>query len=572
MKKAGFIISIVLVIIISGYLLLRFYVLKTKTIQPDYSNAKSAIDLRPLVIAKLEQLAKDGSGGLYNLSIEKVNADVAASAFDMINVTLIPDSAVLAKLNLAKKAPDDVFKIAFDTLHVKGISLLDFLHKKNISLDTIYIRHPVVQVYHDIKPYNAQQRREDSTESIYQKIKKQFNSIAINAIEINNGSLINTTISKKNKTQKLNDVSISLRKFLFDSSTQFDNNRFFFAEDLLLSSNNYFIKTPDSLYTFKIDNISVAASKHSVIFNNVSLLPRGNKTEFEKKLTTMDDMFTLHFPKIIFNEVNWQQLMNTNCFIAGSATIDNGELKDYLDRRLPHSHQFTYDDFPQQLLMNVPIKLNIHRLNIHNFKVEYEEFSPESMESGKVYFSNITGTVSNVTNMPAFIATNHTSVAAASGLFMQTVPIKANIVFNLFKRSNGGFSADVQIDSINKETVNPLAKPLGLFSINNGIEHKGNAHIKGDNFSAEASGTVWYNDLKLTVLKKGNAEDSLKSKAFTSFIANSFLIRKNNPEKGKTVRSAAVVLQRDHKYGSFFNFVWAAIRKGFLKIIVPAKG
>ena len=142
-----------------------------------------------------------------------------ASEFDMINVTLTPDPAVLAKLSFAKKAPDDVFKIAFDTLHITGISLLNFLHKKNMSLDTIYIRHPVIEAYHDTKPYNAQQRKQDSTETIYQKIKKQFNSIAINAIEINNGSLMNTTISKKNKTQKLNNVSISLRKFLFDSST-----------------------------------------------------------------------------------------------------------------------------------------------------------------------------------------------------------------------------------------------------------------------------------------------------------------------------------------------------------------
>ena len=71
MKKAGYVISIILVILISGYLLLRFHFLKTKTIQPDYSKSKSLTDLRPLVIAKMQELVKDGSAGLYNLSIEK---------------------------------------------------------------------------------------------------------------------------------------------------------------------------------------------------------------------------------------------------------------------------------------------------------------------------------------------------------------------------------------------------------------------------------------------------------------------------------------------------------------------
>ncbi len=572
MKKAGYIISIILIIIVSGYFLLRFYLLKTKTTQPDYSKSKSVADLRPLVIAKMKQLVKDGSGGLYNLSIEKINPDIAASEFEIINATLVPDSAALAILNFEKKAPDDVFKIALDTLHITGISVSDFLHKKDIRLDTIFIKNPVVQIYNDPKPYNAQQRKKDSSETIYQKLKKQFNSIAINAIEISNGSLSNTIIRKKNSTKKFNNVSLSLKKFLFDSSTQFDRKRFFFAEDLLLSSNNYLTKTPDSLYTFKVDNISVAAAKRSVILNGVAFLPRGNKTEFEKKVKTIKDMFTLHFSKVVLNEVNWQQLMNNNCFIAESANIYNGELKDYLDRTLPHSSQFTYDVFPQQLLMNVPTKLNIHRLNIHNFNVEYEEFSPQSMQSGKIYFKNINGTVTNVTNMPVFIQKNHTCVASASALFMQTVPVKANFVFNLSKHSNGGFSADFQIDSINKETVNPVAKALGLFNVNTGIVHRGNVYAEGDNFSAKANGTVWYNDLRLTVFKKDNDKDSLKKKAFTSFIANNFLIKKNNPEKGRAVRSAEVVLQRNHKYGSFFNFVWAAIRKGLLKILgVPDK-
>jgi hypothetical protein len=567
------IISIILILLISGYVWLRFSLLKTKNIKPDYSKEKSVIDLRPLVIAKMQQLVKDGSGGLYNLSIAEINPAVMASEFDIINATLTPDSAALAALNVAKKAPDDVFKLSFDTLHITGISLLDFLHKKNISLDTIYIRHPVVQKYHDPKPYNIQQRKQDSSTTIYQKLEKQFNSIAINAIEISNGSLVTTNIGKKNTTKKLNDISITIRKFLFDSSTQFDSSRFFFARDMQLSSRNYLSETPNGLYTFNLDKILIDAAEHSVVLNGVAFLPRGNRAEFEKKQKTIGDMFTARFPKIVFNEVNWQQLMDSNAFIAGSAVIDDGSVNDYLDRTLPHSGSFTANDFPQQLLMKVPIKLHIHRVNIHNLSVEYEEFSPESMQSGKVSFSRITGSITNVTNMPAFIQKNHACIAAASGLFMQTVAMKASMVFNLSRHANGGFSVDVQVDSIHKELVNPVANTLGLFDIKSGTVYKGNAHVQGNNFSAKASGTVWYDDLKVAVLKKNKANGRLKNKTITSFIANTFIIKKSNPEKGEAVRSAAVVLQRGHKYGSFFNFVWGAIRYGLLKIIgVPVKG
>ncbi len=571
MKKTGYIISIVLVLLISGYLVLRFYVLKTKTIKPDYSKSESVTDLRPLVIAKMQELVKDGSGGLYNLSIGKINAELSSSAFDVMNASLVPDSAALAALNAAKKAPDDVFKISFDTLHITGISLADFLHKKDITLDTIYIRHPVVETFHDPKPYNAQQRKQDSSKTVYQKLQKQFNSIAINAIEVSNGTIVNTTVGKKNAKQKINDISLRLEKFLFDSSTQFDNNRFFFARDLALSSRNYLARTPDSLYTFKVDEVSIAATKHSIVLNGVALLPRGDKPEFEKKAKTIKDMFTLRLPKVVFNDVNWQQLMNNHCFVAASATVDDATLSDYLDRTLPHSGNFTADDFPQQLLMRVPVKVNIQRLNIHNFAVNYQELSPESKQVGEADFSKITGTITNVTNMPSIIQKDHSSVATATGLFMGKVAMKATIVFDLSKQSNGGFSSDVHADSINKETINPLANALGLFDVKSGMAHKGTAHVQGNNLSATATGTVWYNDLTISMLKKDKKDNSLKKKAIFSFIANTFVVKKNNPDNGKAVRSATVDLQRDHKYGSFFNFVWGAIRKALIKIMVPAK-
>ncbi len=62
----------------------------------------------------------------------------------IIKAKLIPDSAALRRLDAAQKAPDDVFTISFDSVRVTGVSLANFIHKKDISLDTIFVNAPFI--------------------------------------------------------------------------------------------------------------------------------------------------------------------------------------------------------------------------------------------------------------------------------------------------------------------------------------------------------------------------------------------------------------------------------------------
>ena len=64
-------------------------------------------------------------------------------------------------------------------------------------------------------------------------------------------------------------------------------------------------------------------------------------------------------------------------------------------------------------------------------------------------------------------------------------PIEAKFTFNLLKSKTGEFTADVNMDTLNNFTVNPLAQPLGLVTIKAGQMQYGSAHIEGNNFNAK---------------------------------------------------------------------------------------
>src|SRR6476659_6594909 len=169
MKKIYIILLGIILIVAGGYIYIRFSFLKAKDFKPNKAAAKSPIDLRPSIIAKLQQLVKDGSGGLYKLNIEKVEPHVLTSTFDVTNATLMPDPEMEKKLDSAHKLPDDIFKISFSSLHITGIVISDFLSKDSFKLNEITITNPIIDVHHTKRLYNRKPpSRMDAT--LYQQL------------------------------------------------------------------------------------------------------------------------------------------------------------------------------------------------------------------------------------------------------------------------------------------------------------------------------------------------------------------------------------------------------------------
>ena len=178
--KRIYIIGIAVIILgIGGYLYIRFSLLKTKDFKPVDSKANSVLDLRPAIIAKLQQLVKDGSDGLYKLSIEKINPDVLTSVLDMANVTIVPDTAVIKKSDSSQTLADDVFKISFSSLHLEGIDINDLLSGDHVSLKEVSIHDPIIEVYHQKRWYNKSKRIEDHSITLYKKIMKKIRAFQL---------------------------------------------------------------------------------------------------------------------------------------------------------------------------------------------------------------------------------------------------------------------------------------------------------------------------------------------------------------------------------------------------------
>jgi hypothetical protein len=568
MKKLTLVFLIAGVFAISAYIFVR-HSLSTPRFRPsDPKNpavatkpAESALDLRPRIIEKLQELVKKGSNGLYQLSVHEIEPDLIASTVSIREVLLSPDSAVLRQMQSSGSAPDNVFRISLDAVRIEGIGPQDFLGRDAVDLKTIYITNPTIEIFHS---KTATKAKKDSL-TLSQRLAGQMKHLAVEKIVLQKGTLILHHL-KKNTTTRFRDIAMELSDLLMDPSTQNDKSRFVFANRASFSFENFSMPTSDHLYDVKMGRVSVSTDQGLMTGKNISLQPRFSKTEFQRRVGVMQERYAFSFPFIRFRKMDWWRLLNEESLEAGEAEIRSADLEVYLDRSLPpgkvHMH-----DFPHQLLMRLPIRVNIPRLKFSNAKLRYEEHNPSSGKTGKVDFSHLNGVITNLTNISSVIRRRNTAQVSATAVFLNRVPMTMGLRFNLAGYKTGAFSASLKVNDFDGTILNPVSEPIAMFLIKRGNVKSLTAATSGDNYKASGKVLLLYDDLHIVPLKKdGDKPGGLKKKSVTSLLANKLLIKDENPKGGHEPRNPDCSFTRD-PHGSFFNLVWKTTFVGILKTI-----
>lgn len=572
MSRKVLAIAIVFVVaaVVGVYVYLRYSALKAKDFKPDSSKSKSLTDLRPALIAKLQQVVKDASDGLYMLQIEQIEPSLVNSTVDLFNVTLTPDSFVLKKLDNLQSAPDDVFTIKLNSLHITGIGIADLLNKKNINLQSIIVNEPVITVVHKERAYNADKRLQNDTLTLYEKLTKNLSSISIGSIDVKRAQIISHVIKEEDKVTRYKDVAIQLKNILVDSSTQYDDTRFLFAKKATLSLSKLSVNMPDSLYKMDVGSVNVSATDGRLILTGFEYTPRYSKEMLRQKVKVRKDRYNIKIPKLILNGVNWWQLANTNKLIVREVDMYDAFLHDYLDRSLP-GQKLKLDNYPHQAIMKMKMPISLDKLNLHNSKVIYEEFNPLSSKTGTITFENINGEMRNVTNIASQVDKKHFTTFKVKALFMKQMPVDISFTFDLSRIKTGSFSANLSAGALDNATANKLAEPLGLVNIKTGTIKSVEAKMKGDNYVVNTDFQLLYDDLYVVPLRKEDeVAKGLKKKPVLGALINLLLIKKSNPNKDGEVRKFTYAVKRD-QHPNFFNQLWKTILTGALQTIGAPK-
>lgn len=497
----------------------------------------SAIALDPIIKHQLIKQVSKQTQGQYSLEIDRLDCSILQKKVHLYSAELVPHP----DLSTGRQT---VFSGHVGELELAGIQIWRLVRHKEFVVNQLNIVDPDVFIKRGLDL--------DTVDHEGSEPREVAPFVQIGAFNLENGNL--TVIDHDSiKSIALSNAGFFLEAFVYDenqaSSKQFD------FEDLSLSIMSYYMALPDSFYTLQAEAVSASAQDGSMVISGLALVPLFDPHQFMEKKGEQADRLNIFVKELKVEGLDFDRLLEKE-LVASFVTIDSLNLVAYRDKRyiLPADK---YVKFPQQALRELPHRVHIDSVLLHNAQITYRERVEGSEAPGHINFVNVNALTNNVTNDPALLNDSIAMITNATGYLMGAGKITAHIHMPIGNEQNvhyfeGGMS------SMEMKVVNPMLENIVFGEVVSGKvnELSFSAYVNEDESKGEMR--FGYEDFKVQI----NHQESEKGrKGLLTFIANSFIVKSDNPSKGE-FRESEMHYVRD-KRKSLINFWWKTILSGF---------
>jgi len=519
-----------------------------------FSNYKTSF-LTKLIHTTVAKSSKN----LYRIDFDEIQTNLLVGNISLLNVKISSDSTVYQQMLKQKKLPSYVYNIQIPQLDIKHINLFKALFYKSMTIGSMVIDKSIVSVVKQdslscsaVKP---------DMRTAYQHIANYYNVLQVDEIGIHDITL-HYTNRPLNYTQSMQvkNVSAAITNFLIDSLSQHDTTRVFFAKDLAFSIQNYKIKTHDKLYTISFDALSGSTGKKTMRLVGFHLVPNYTEGEFSA-FKEQQSRYELAVREIIFNSLNYKLLQTRGLLTASVLNMVGADVAIFLNRALPKPKIDRTPNFPTLALKRLPIPINLDTVNFFDTKLKYTEFNPLSARSGSLYFNNINGKLTHVTNNVVALQGNPYCYASAMGLMMGTGIFNINFKFDLVN-PKAAFDFSGSLGPMNIRDLNPVLKPLALIKVGKGIIDTISFNGTGNTDFCSGRLTAKYKQLRIGLLARDSTK--LKRQMLASLYTSIVILRSENPSADDGLLHTASFLYKRPVEASFVNSLWRGLAMGLM--------
>ena len=332
-----------------------------------------------------------------------------------------------------------------------------------------------------------------------------------------------------------------------------------------LSAGGFSFDTKNKMYKISVGDFVVNKMASTVKLNTFSVRPLLSEQQFVKHVSFQQDQYDLTINNISFKGVNIKNLLLNKVFEAEEGSIEP-ILKVFNDKTLPAPTKSKVGNYPHQLIQKLDVPIYIKTIRISKGLVSYRERAEKSALIGRVFFTGLNGSLSNVTNMPAKMKANNIMTVRANAKFLGEADLSTTWQLPMDTKT-GAFKIKGELKSMDALKLNTILEPLAMATVKKGQIDKVVFDMAGGDLKADAKVTFLYHDLKLDILKKDEEDNQLKKKGLISVLANT-IIKNENTKAGnsKQVTNDRIAIR------SFFNLVWKTIYVGVKSTALGKKG
>lgn len=496
------------------------------------------------------------TNGVYELKFDRMNVSLLNGSIGLRNVQLLPDTTAYFQLDSAQRA-SKLFKLKAASLDISGLSFLKIIFKKDIQVSSITLNRPDLIV---MKMRDTVKVDSNVNKTIYEQMPSLLKDAKVKVFRVNELSYVQ---QEKGDTTKRggrwSNLSFAMESISIDSLSQKDSTVFWFCKDIQINSRKVQFASSDGMYKYTIGEVKASVKRKTLDVLDFKVIPQYPEIEFSQRLGKEGDRYQLVVQRINAKEVDFKQFEVSGRLHVLALNLENAELRVFHNKMMPPAGGIKAENFPNIALRRLKIPLVLDTMHVKNFDVYYKELSKQSEKSGTVFFTNIYGTLHNVTNDSLQWKKNPWCRTTFQANFIGKAKLQVAINLNM-EAKDGEFNYKGSLAKSDGKIYNELLVPMAMARIEEGTIQEVTFNVNANSYGSTAHVQMLYDNLKVNLLgKEGNV---LKKKGFLSFLANTFILKNSNPrKKGEAPINADISYIHDREK-SFFNLMWKSIFTG----------
>jgi hypothetical protein len=301
----------------------------------------------------------------------------------------------------------------------------------------------------------------------------------------------------------------------------------------------------DSTTTLRWYNAAYEAGRKLLTLDSFVYHPTRSLDSVMRNAPFQTDYITFRSGAIKLTDFNLEKYEKDSAILGNTLSIDKPLITIYRDKAPPFQAG-NLKPLPVNAIRGIPLPIWLREASLTNGELRYTEKNAKSGVEGTLILTRLRGTLSNIRNRDLTATDSLRFTLAASLMDSADIDLR---VRESYTDSLGGFLMTLRMKPTGLSFLNPVLAPLSNVTITSGTIDSLQVRVIGGEEVAVGAMNMYYHDLRIKLVKGGDADRSGVAARIGTFLANTFVIRKNNDG-----RTGFVYYERD-KDRSFFNYL-----------------
>jgi hypothetical protein len=299
-------------------------------------------------------------------------------------------------------------------------------------------------------------------------------------------------------------------------------------------------------------DLSFSKPGKSFSLDSFSFHPVAGRDEFVAASKWQTDYMTLKTGKISASKFDLDQYLEDSVFRSGNVSIDSAYFTSYRDKTPPFRAGII-KSLPSKLIQQIPFKVSIDTILVSNGTAVYTELNDKTKETAVIPVTRLNGDIFPIKN---FDLTSSDSLRIRlNGYLLDSGWIRLR-TRESYLDTLSGFLITLRMRPQSMLYLNQILPALSSVKLQSGYLDTLNMRAVGQEHLSLGEMRMYYHDLKVQFLKNGKEDKKKFLQGLITFIANSFIIKKENKKR------VGVVYFPRSRDRSFINYYIKIVMSG----------